>query len=131
MLNAADVLTNIPIGLFALRGLCVVLISFIDNQERAAWIILFAAGLVPELNTLSSSSCVTCRIMVAPGSAYYHWKPNDRRLVWDRLPMTFVFTAMTYIVVRDRLHAYIELNSIHLYALALFGMLSVIVWAQT
>ena len=27
---------------------------------------------------------------VAFGSAYYHLKPNDARLVWDRLPVSFL-----------------------------------------
>ena len=27
------------------------------------------------------------------GSAYYHYNPNNQTLVWDRLPMTIVFTA--------------------------------------
>ena len=27
------------------------------------------------------------------GSAYYHYHPNNQTLVWDRLPMTIVFTA--------------------------------------
>jgi hypothetical protein len=27
------------------------------------------------------------------GSAYYHYQPNNTTLVWDRLPMTIVFTA--------------------------------------
>lgn len=28
------------------------------------------------------------------GSAYYHWSPSDARLVWDRMPMTFVFMSV-------------------------------------
>jgi hypothetical protein len=27
------------------------------------------------------------------GSAYYHYRPNNTTLVWDRLPMTIVFTS--------------------------------------
>ncbi|HTR39360.1 MAG TPA: hypothetical protein VMH80_25975 [Bryobacteraceae bacterium] len=36
------------------------------------------------------------------GSSYYHWAPDDARLVWDRLPMTVVFMSfLTSIVVHD------------------------------
>ena len=27
-------------------------------------------------------------------SSYYHWKPNDAGLFWDRLPMTVAFMAI-------------------------------------
>jgi hypothetical protein len=33
------------------------------------------------------------------GSAYYHLAPSDPRLVWDRLPMTFVFMPLLACVV--------------------------------
>lgn len=32
-------------------------------------------------------------ILTGIGSAYYHYSPNHQTLVWDRLPMTIVFTA--------------------------------------
>lgn len=28
------------------------------------------------------------------GSAYYHWNPNDKTLIWDRLTMVFGFTVI-------------------------------------
>lgn len=32
-------------------------------------------------------------VLTGFGSAYYHYAPNNTSLVWDRLPMTLVFTA--------------------------------------
>jgi hypothetical protein len=32
-------------------------------------------------------------ILTGFGSAYYHYNPNNETLVWDRLPMTIVFTS--------------------------------------
>jgi hypothetical protein len=32
-------------------------------------------------------------ILTGIGSAYYHYNPNNTTLVWDRLPMTIVFTS--------------------------------------
>ncbi|KAL0365054.1 UNVERIFIED_CONTAM: hypothetical protein Sangu_0603000 [Sesamum angustifolium] len=39
---------------------------------------------------------------VAFGSSYYHLKPNDARLVWDRLPMTVAFTSIIAIFIIER-----------------------------
>jgi Ceramidase len=32
-------------------------------------------------------------VLTGIGSAYYHYAPNNTTLVWDRLPMTIVFTS--------------------------------------
>lgn len=32
-------------------------------------------------------------VLTGLGSAYYHYAPNNTTLVWDRLPMTIVFTS--------------------------------------
>ncbi|KAL3692087.1 hypothetical protein R1sor_005738 [Riccia sorocarpa] len=37
------------------------------------------------------------------GSAYYHLKPNDNRLVWDRLPMTIAFTSVMAVFIIERI----------------------------
>ncbi len=34
-----------------------------------------------------------CMILTGLGSAYYHHEPNNETLLWDRLPMTLVFTS--------------------------------------
>ncbi len=39
--------------------------------------------------------------MVAIGSSYYHLYPDNRTLVWDRLPMTVAFMALFCIVVAE------------------------------
>lgn len=36
------------------------------------------------------------------GSAYYHLDPNNRTLVWDRLPMTLAFMALMAALIRER-----------------------------
>lgn len=33
-------------------------------------------------------------VAISMGSTYYHWKPNNATLVWDRLPMTVAFAAI-------------------------------------
>ncbi|CAM6086743.1 unnamed protein product [Calypogeia fissa] len=37
------------------------------------------------------------------GSAYYHLKPNDARLVWDRLPMTICFSSIMAVFIIERI----------------------------
>jgi hypothetical protein len=37
------------------------------------------------------------------GSAFYHLQPADARLVWDRLPITLVFTTFLTAMISDRL----------------------------
>src|SRR5262249_11457597 len=36
------------------------------------------------------------------GSAYYHLRPDDARLFWDRLPMTIVFMSLFALVIKKR-----------------------------
>ena len=42
-------------------------------------------------------------VLVAAGSAYYHVRPTNQTLVWDRLPMTLVFMSLVALVIGDRI----------------------------
>lgn len=46
--------------------------------------------------------------MMAFGSAYYHWAPDNQTLVWDRLPMTVAFMALFVAVLAEHLSPEIE-----------------------
>jgi hypothetical protein len=37
------------------------------------------------------------------GSAYYHWRPSDSTLVWDRLPMTVAFMSLLAAIIAERI----------------------------
>jgi len=39
---------------------------------------------------------------VAFGSGFYHWRPDNNSLVWDRLPMTVAFMAVFSILLAER-----------------------------
>jgi hypothetical protein len=41
-------------------------------------------------------------VLIAAGSIYYHWSPDNQSLAWDRLPMTFAFTAFLTILLAER-----------------------------
>lgn len=78
--NAADVLSNLaflPAGTLGLR-----------RARRPAWVATFLSIL-----------------LVAPGSAFYHWAPSDRTLAWDRLPMALAFMALVSALVEDHVDA--------------------------
>lgn len=63
---------------------------------------------------------------VAFGSAYYHLKPNDARLVWDRLPMTIAFTSIIAIFIIERIDE--RKGTIFIVPLLLAGLVSILYW---
>ena len=63
------------------------------------------------------------------GSAYYHFAPDDARLVWDRLPMSFEFTSLLAATVAERIRLTLGLRL--LVPLLLFGGGSVVYWRFT
>jgi hypothetical protein len=65
-------------------------------------------------------------LLVAPGSAFYHWMPSDFSLVWDRLPMTVAFMGILSCVLCE-LYKIKNENKI-LIPLVLFGIYTVIHW---
>lgn len=67
-------------------------------------------------------------ILIAPGSAYYHWDPNDSTLVWDRIPMSMGFMALYVALLVEHINGSLERYVI---PSILLGIISVIVWAVT
>jgi hypothetical protein len=91
--NAQNVISNLPFLAVGLLGLIRMmrnrggdsLPGLIDPRERTIWCVAFA-GMA----------------LTAFGSAWYHLAPDDRTLVFDRLPMTVVFVAVLLAVVAER-----------------------------
>lgn len=89
--NFGDVVSNFPFSVVGLWGLWFLLGKpddqrFIDRRERWPYALVFA-GL----------------LLTAFGSAYYHLAPDNARLVWDRLPITVVFTALVATTIAERI----------------------------
>ncbi|KAL0422283.1 UNVERIFIED_CONTAM: hypothetical protein Slati_3251200 [Sesamum latifolium] len=63
---------------------------------------------------------------VAFGSSYYHLKPNDARLVWDRLPMTVAFTSIIAIFIIERVDE--RKGTLSIIPLLLAGAVSILYW---
>jgi hypothetical protein len=107
--NAQDVLSNICFIIVGLLGLTEIIKN--TTQKSASWIIFFI-GI----------------ILVAPGSAYYHWSPNNMTLLWDRLPMSIGFMALYIILLSE--HISLKCEKLLPWSL-LIGFASVITWIIT
>ena len=121
--NTFDVLSNIPFLFVGLIGLDVLyqgpisaacglaLPNLSHNYERESWAIFFLSVA-----------------LVSFGSGYYHWKPNSKRLVWDRLPMSVAFTTLYYIVIQES----VGVDDVRLLlGLVFIGIFSVVLWHFT
>jgi hypothetical protein len=92
--NFGNVVSNIPFAIIGFWGLWFLLKSqpeklkhiFVNARERRPYVLAFV-GL----------------LFTAFGSAYYHLAPNNARLVWDRLPMTLVFSSLVAAVIMERI----------------------------
>jgi hypothetical protein len=122
--NSLDVLSNIPFALVSAFGIDHVLegtttrtmgvppAQFLNpDVERPLWCLYFiGVGLV------------------SLGSGYYHWRPTNARLVYDRLPMTIAFMAILSNVIGETIG---EAPPVLVITLVSLGVLSVFYWKVT
>jgi hypothetical protein len=108
--HSLDVLTNLPFllaGLFGLRECR----RCSNTPLRLAWLAFFGGVS-----------------LVAFGSGFYHLAPDNAALVWDRLPMTFAFTALFAAVLGETVSA--RLGRRVLLPALLAGVVSVFWWQR-
>jgi hypothetical protein len=74
--NAGNILSNIPFIVIGIFGLTLLSRSSASSAIRVIYGTLFIGVILTGL-----------------GSAFYHWHPDNSRLVWDRIPMTIVFMS--------------------------------------
>ena len=91
--NFMDVVSNLGLLIGGAMGVAFLLSSksrrgwrFTDPRERWLYLVVFIGVIL------------TCF-----GSIYYHWNPNNETLVWDRLPMTLIFTSLLAAIVAQRI----------------------------
>ncbi len=115
--NFMNVVSNLAILLSGLAGL-----SFLWRTYRAPGQRVFHSSVEfwPYLVLFVSV------VMTAPGSAYYHWEPDNISLLWDRLPIAVGVTALLASAFSERIHPQLGLWSLP--ALVLMGAGSVIYW---
>src|SRR5260370_8202929 len=115
--NYLNVVSNLPCFVVGLLGLRFVLVqqgrqTFSDGMERWPYLVLFiGVGLA------------------AFGSGYYHWEPDNSRLVWDRLPMAISFMAFFASMIAERIR--VEAGVWLLGPLVMLGIGSGVDWRQT
>lgn len=63
------------------------------------------------------------------GSAFYHYEPNNFALIFDRLPMTLVFTAFFSTIIYDYVDR--RVGAWAFYTLLTTGVYSIIYWYYT
>ena len=68
-------------------------------------------------------------LLAGIGSAYYHWRPSDHTLLWDRLPMTLCFMAIFAAGIEERIGE--RAAAVMLWPLLLLGIVSLLVWRWT
>uniref|UniRef100_Q01NA9 Alkaline phytoceramidase n=1 Tax=Solibacter usitatus (strain Ellin6076) TaxID=234267 RepID=Q01NA9_SOLUE len=109
-----NVVSNLPfllVALWGLRGLRSKT-AFEETWERVAYgIFLFGIALV------------------AFGSSYYHARPNNDMLVWDRLPMTIGFMSLLSIAIGERISS--RAGRMLLFPLIAVGIASVLFWQSS
>jgi hypothetical protein len=118
--NALNVLSNLPFLLVGLCGLWYLLIgrgsqpgrAWCEPAERWAFLLMFLGVFLTGF-----------------GSTYYHLQPDNPRLVWDRLPMTFGFMGLIVAMVAERINT--RLAGWLLLPLAAIGIGSVLQWHWT
>lgn len=67
--------------------------------------------------------------LVAFGSGYYHLRPDNASLAWDRIPMALAFMALFSIIITE--YVSLRWGCLLLWPLVLFGLFSVIYWYVT
>jgi hypothetical protein len=109
--------------------------NFWNVSTNLPFLLVGAAGLAtarrlaaPELGLHYRVLCAAIAL-VAIGSAGYHLEPSTRSLVWDRLPMTVAFMALTAAVVADRI-SWLAGRAL-LWPLVVAGLVSIAWWVRT
>jgi len=113
--NFLDVASNLAFALAGLAGLLLVLrprTCFASPAERLPYLV-FCIGV----------------LMTAAGSCYYHLKPNNETLFWDRLPMTIAFMSLISAQIVDRVD--VRAGLLALGPMLLVGVGTVVYWIVT
>ncbi|XP_059641705.1 uncharacterized protein LOC132283716 isoform X2 [Cornus florida] len=108
--NTLNVITNFPFLIIGVLGfvLCLQHSFFVISLRGEIWgWAIFYAGIAS----------------MAFGSAYYHLKPDDSRVLWDTLPMMIAFSGLFASLVFERVGVRIGFTC--LFALLLLALISI------
>ncbi|MCB0397265.1 MAG: ceramidase domain-containing protein [Flavobacteriales bacterium] len=112
---------NIPHGWNVLSNLPFILIGIVGLRKAFLGTMTF-----PVIERCMMGIGMAGILLTGFGSSYYHLAPSNHTLLWDRLPMTLVFTSLFCLVVTDYLN---RRTGAILYLLLLpLGIGSVLYW---
>ena len=115
--NFLNVASNLPFLLIGALGL-----TFLLRDRRAGGTDAFAAPG----DRRPYWSFFTGVALTGLGSAYYHWRPDNATLFWDRLPMTIAFMALLASVIGERVSR--RAGARALWPLLIVGVGSTLYW---
>lgn len=106
--NGLNVLSNLPFVIVGLIGLA----SLRKDRLAMIYLALFSGIL-----------------LTGVGSAYYHYHPDNDSLVYDRIPMTIVFTSFLAATIAERIS--MKWGARLLFSFIALGIGSVLWWHYT
>ncbi len=109
--NTADVLSNFPFLIVGILGVVLVIRHKEIMKNYLKMYLTFFIGV----------------FLVGFGSSWYHLVPNSSTLVWDRLPMTIAFMALSSFIYAERVDEKVGFKMFPWLLSA--GLLSVVWWA--
>ncbi len=109
-----DVISNVPFVIIGFLGLRLASRSF-KKETMPSFLMVFTLFIGVFFTGI--------------GSAYYHYEPTNFTLIFDRLPMTLVFTALFATVIYDYVDR--RVGAIVFYSLFVVGVYSIIYWYYT
>jgi hypothetical protein len=92
--NFLNVISNVGFLLVGLAGL-----GFLWNETT----VKASRSFVEPSERIPYAAFFVSIIFTGFGSAYYHWRPSDSTLVWDRLPMTMAFMSLLAAIIAERI----------------------------
>lgn len=102
---------------------------FWNVVSNLTFVVVGAMGLYRVRGNWSASTFFLGVFLTGFGSAYYHWRPDDIGLFWDRLPMSVAFMAALAYVVEERIDE--RIGQLLLWPLILLGIVSLLIWIRT
>jgi len=113
--NFFNVLSNLPFVIIGIMG-----IRLIASHK--------ASGGLEELQAMYLTFFIGT-LLIGFGSAYYHYRPDNQTLLWDRLPMTIAFMALFSAIVGEYISTRLAWKLF--VPLLILGIVSVVYWQVT
>ena len=103
--------------------------NFWNVVSNVPFILVGALGLARVRGSLSATVFFLGVFLTGFGSSYYHWRPDDTGLFWDRLPMVIAFMAILANVIEERIDE--RVGRLLLWPLVALGIFSLLIWLKT